>query len=47
MNTYCNDCKKNSTFEINEHQDAFYIDGKRQKECTECGRYEPKDKETI
>ena len=45
MKTYCNDCKKHSTFEINEHQDPFYIDGKIQRECIECGRYEPKIEE--
>ena len=45
MTEWCNDCKKDSVFEISEHQDPFYIDGKRQKECVECGRYEP-NKET-
>jgi hypothetical protein len=45
MTEWCNDCKKDSVFEINEHQDPFYVDGKRQKECVECGRYEP-NKET-
>ena len=42
MKAYCNDCKKNSIFEINKYQDPFYIDGKRQKECIKCGRYEAK-----
>lgn len=45
MKAYCNDCKKDSIFKINRYQDAFYIDGKRQKECTDCGRYEPNKKE--
>ena len=40
MTEWCNDCKKDSVFEINEHQDPFYIDGERQRECVECGRYE-------
>ena len=42
MIAYCNDCKKETTFKINENQDSFYIDNKRQKECIECGRYEPR-----
>ena len=37
----CNDCKKVSIFEINEYQDAFYVNGKRLRECIKCGRYEP------
>jgi len=41
MKAYCNDCKTDSIFEINEYQDPFYIDGERQKECINCGRYEP------
>lgn len=41
MEAYCNDCKEESIFEINIHQDSFYINGKRQKECIICGRYEP------
>ena len=45
MKVYCNDCKKESWFAINEYQDGFYIDGKRQKECIDCGRYEPNNKE--
>ena len=43
MIAYCNDCKKETTFKINENQDSFYIDNKRQKECIECGRYEPRE----
>jgi hypothetical protein len=38
---WCNDCKKDSIFEINVHQDPLYVDGKRQRECIKCGRYEP------
>ena len=41
MEAYCNDCKEESIFKINIYQDYFYIDGKRQKECISCGRYEP------
>ena len=37
---WCNDCKDESIFEINEYQDPFYVDKKRLKECIECGRYE-------
>ena len=40
MTAYCNDCKKDSIFEINEYQDPFYVDGKRLRECIKCGRYE-------
>ena len=44
MIQWCNDCKKNSVFAINENQDSFYIDGKEQKECIKCGRYESRNK---
>ena len=37
---YCNDCKRDSVFDINEDQDAKYRDGKRLRECIKCGRYE-------
>ena len=40
MIQWCNDCKRKSIFEINEDQDPIYINGKRQKECIKCGRYE-------
>ena len=37
---YCNDCKRDSVFDINEDQDAKYRDGERLRECIKCGRYE-------
>jgi len=40
MISWCNDCKKNSTFEINYTQDPFYVEGIRLRECTQCGRYQ-------
>ena len=41
---YCNDCKRESVFNINKHQDAFYRNGKRLRECICCGRYESVNK---
>ena len=44
---YCNDCKRDSVFDINEHQDPkyrngerLYRNGERLRECIKCGRYE-------
>ena len=31
MNEWCNDCKQESVFNINKHQDAVYINGERQR----------------
>lgn len=46
---WCNDCKRESIFKINEDQDPvqflpyhLYSNGKRLRECVECGRYEEK-----
>ena len=45
MIALCNDCKEYSVFKINKDQDAVYYKGKRLKECIQCGRYEPTNRE--
>ena len=41
----CNDCKDDSVFRINEYQEPFFHKGKRLRECIQCGRYEPTNRE--
>lgn len=37
---WCSDCQDIRIFKYNMHQDPFYFEGIRMRECEECGRYE-------